>query len=748
MSHIADAATQDCDDLVERVERFLQTWEQGHEPPLGPFLPARPPAHRRYVLSELIKVDLEQRISRGISRRLEHYAREFPELLEANGEPPCDLIYEEYHLRRTAGQAASPRDYYERFPKSANALRRLMGTDNLTTSTQLVAAKQIKSFAAGQRLDDFDLIVEVGKGAFGSVYLARQVSMQRMVALKVSADKGSEPQTLAQLDHPNIIRVFDQRRLPEQSVKLMYMQFAPGGTLQEVVKHVRETKLDARSGAILSATVTAAVEKSGAIVGDDAAWKRRLANATWPETVCRLGIQLAYALDYAHKQGILHRDVKPANVLLSADGSPKLADFNISFCSQLDGASPAAYFGGSVAYMSPEQLEACNPSHDRKPDELDGRSDLYALAVMLWELLHGERPFADEEGAGGWLGMLDGMTKRRRTEQPQAPPDTRDPVALRVEHVLRKTLTPDPAGRPADGAALARELTLCLNPHAWDLVNDLESGWRDWARRHPLIALFPVNLPPFVLAGALNWWYNANYFVDTLKPAEQEAFEFLKYPVNGILYPLGITLVLTFALPVAQALTQLDRGQDLSSDQLRRARRRSIAMGHGVAFVGMALWLIAGFAFPLGLHAWVREPVPTAYVHFPLSMLACGIISCCLPFLATTWLSVRVFFPSLLANSTPDPHEQRRLMNLSWYAGFYLFFSPVAPLIAVLLILSSGNDDIKRPIFALISASILGFAVAYFVWQRIRADLAALAVVTRPPDRIGTTTDSVDSFLA
>jgi serine/threonine protein kinase len=745
--HTAEAATQDYDDLTERVERFLATWEQGHEPPLGPFLPEQPPNHRRYVLSELIKIDLEQRIARGISRRLEHYAREFPELLE-NGEPPCDLIYEEYHLRRTAGQAVSPRDYYERFPKSANALRRLMGTEDFTASTQLVAAKQIKTFAAGQRLDDFDLITEVGKGAFGSVYLARQVSMQRMVALKVSADKGSEPQTLAQLDHPNIIRVFDQRRLPEQHVKLMYMQFAPGGTLAEVVKEVRDTTPPSRSGTILAKAVTAAVEKSGAIVGDEAAWKRRLAGASWPETVCRLGIQLAYALDYAHKQGILHRDVKPANVLLSADGSPKLADFNISFCSQLDGASPAAYFGGSVAYMSPEQLEACNPNHDRQPDDLDGRSDLYALSVMLWELLYGDRPFADVEGTGGWLAMLDGMTKRRRTELPAGPKGQRDPITQRLEKVLLKTLSPDLDKRPADGTALARELTLCLNPRAWDLVNDLGSGWRQLARKHPLLALFPVNLPPFILAGILNWWYNFYYFVPNLSEDAQHAFEFLKWPVNGILYPLGIGLVLYSAMPVARALTRLERGEEQSSDELRRARNRAITLGHRVAAVGMALWVVAGFAFPLGMHFWVGEPTLMAYLHFPLSMLACGIISCCLPFLATTWLSVRVFFPSLLANSTPEPKEQRRLMKLSWHAGLYLFFSPVAPLLAVLLILLSGNEDIRPAIFALITASILGFAAAYLVWQRIRADLAALAVVTRPPDEIGTTSQTTESFLA
>src|SRR5207248_8053885 len=203
-----------------------------------------------------------------------------------------------------------------------------------------------------------------GKGAFGSVFLARQISMQRMVALKLSADKGNEPQTLATLEHPNIIRVYDQRTLPGQRVRLLYMQFAPGGTLAEVVKHVRATPPATRNGSLLATAVNESLAKSGAGFSENAAWQRRMAVCPWPETVCRLGIQLANALDHAHRQGVLHRDVKPANVLLAADGSPKLADFNISFCSQLDGASPAAYFGGSLAYMSPEQIEACNPAHE------------------------------------------------------------------------------------------------------------------------------------------------------------------------------------------------------------------------------------------------------------------------------------------------------------------------------------------------------------------------------------------------
>lgn len=755
-SHTPDAATFAWDDLSDRLERFIATWDGGGEPTLVDFLPAEPPAHRRMVLVELVKVDLEQRTQRGRQKPLETYSSEFPELLE-NGEPPCDLIYEEYHIRRTAGDSVAPRDYYERFPKSAAALRRLMGTEDFSVTTQVSSGKRIEGFAVGQKLDDFDLLVELGKGAFGSVFLARQMSMQRLVALKLSADKGNEPQTLATLEHPNIIRVYDQRVLPGQKVRLLYMQFAPGGTLAEVVKHVRHTPPAARDGSILMNAVSESLEKSGTGLGDSSRLKRRMASSSWSETVCRLGIQLAYALDHAHRQGVLHRDVKPANVLLTADGSPKLADFNISFCSQLDGASPAAYFGGSLAYMSPEQIEACNPVHDRQPQDLDGRSDLYALAVVLWELLYGERPFVEDNMDAGWTAMLTAMAHRRHDDQPTAPIGSRDPVATRLEHALRKTLSPDPTKRPADGAALAREIMLCLNPRAWDLVNDLGSGWRSFARRFPITALFPANLPIFILAGAFNLWYNkTEYIPEAAKAlgsaAAEERFHhafFLSTLIlNPIFYTLGSVLVVRWAWPVGKALDKLNRGENIDSNELAWARRRAVLLGHGVATVGLGLWVLAGLAFPAFMLIVAGTFSLAGLIHFMLSMLACGIISCCLPFLATTWLSVRVYIPALLANSTPDPSERLRLLELGRQAGYYLFTSPVAPLLALLLVMFSASDDQTKQIamVILVVVAIGGFGLAYLTWQRIRGDLEALSLVTRPPDMIGTSSESVDTF--
>ncbi len=739
------------DELAQRLERFITTWESGGEPTLAEFLPAEPPALRRLVLVELIKVDLEERAARGKFERLEKYVAEYPELLE-NGEPPCDLIYEEYHICRNAGQDVSLSEYCQRFPKSAAALKRLMGTEGLSVSTQMFATqRRIEGIKVGQKLDDFELLAEVGRGSFGTVFLARQISLQRLVALKVSADKGNEPRTLAALDHPNIVRVFDQRRLADQRVLLFYMVYAPGGTLADVIRRVRDKPPAARSGGLLIDSVIEAMQKAGQFAGDDSPWRRRVAAMSWPETVCRIGVPLAQALDYAHRQNTLHRDVKPANVLLSAEGSPKLADFNISFSSQIEGATPAAYFGGSIAYMSPEQLEACNPNHERRPEDLDGRSDLYSLAVVLWELLHGERPFADDE-LGGWSSSLEAMTEVRRKEPPWAPPGPRDPVMARLEHVLRKALAPEAAARYQDGAALARELLLCLNPRAWDLVHDLGSGWRNWARQRPILALFPINLPPFALASIYNYWYNRKEFIEAQPLLSVEAkrqlaaaFQTMSYPVNGILFPLGIILVLAYAWPVARALRFLATGGQSDATLLQTARYRSLRLGHWVAAVGLLLWLVAGIAFPVGINYRLPDFPVRGYVHFLLSMLTCGLISCSFPFLATTWLNVRVFFPALLASTTPDPKEQRRLATLGRHAYVGLMGTIVVPFLAILLLIVSSPTSRTWSVL-LILASVAGYFAAQFLYNAIRADLAALTIATRPPELFNTATDSVEVF--
>src|SRR5690606_2836356 len=177
--------------------------------------------------------------SNGLEKRVHEYVADFPEL--AGGKVPVELLYEEYHARQQAGAGVDPEEYIEEYPDHGETLRRWLGGGEYQSTVISKPAEQnaLKSVQAGDTVDDFDLILGLGQGAFAHVYLARQRSMQRLVALKVSADSGSEPQTLAQLDHDAIVRVFDQHVLEDRRLRLLYMQYLPGGTLQSVVRRVQ-----------------------------------------------------------------------------------------------------------------------------------------------------------------------------------------------------------------------------------------------------------------------------------------------------------------------------------------------------------------------------------------------------------------------------------------------------------------------------------------------------------------------------
>jgi eukaryotic-like serine/threonine-protein kinase len=549
----AEHATQTWNVLAEGVQAFTRAWEAGPAPDLAAFVGGHSPAIRRLLLIELVKVDLDYRWGRGVEpRRVEDYLAAFPELAEDG--PPCDLIYQEFRARKGAGQQVDVEDYLARFPAKAVELGRLLGTEKEYMSASMVVGPQLDSLAAGDTIDDFDLLALLGKGAFARVFLARQRSMQRLVALKASADSGQEPQTLAQLDHPHIVRVYDQRVVAGCGVRLLYMQYVRGGSLQAVLDRVRRDPQAARGGRTLLEVVDQALEERGETPPVGSALRERIASWDWPETVCWLGARLAEALDHAHRRGVLHRDVKPANVLLTAEGAPQLADFNVSFGSKLEGANPSAFFGGSLTYMSPEQLEAFNPAHGRDAGDLDGRSDLYALCLLLWELLAGRRPFRDDQLRGDWAGTLARMTERRR-----AGVDPADTAALPADlprglaEVLLAGLAPDPAQRPESGAALARELELCLRPRARNLLYPPKGGWRALVRRTALLALVLATLAPNAIGGFLNFAYNRSEIVDHV-PGAEPVFLNVQAAINGIAFPLGIVLLVVLVWPVLRAV--------------------------------------------------------------------------------------------------------------------------------------------------------------------------------------------------
>ncbi|MGE3314827.1 MAG: serine/threonine-protein kinase [Planctomycetaceae bacterium] len=726
--------------LASYLERFVDGWESSETPPnLADFLPDEGEM-RRFTLVELIKIDLEYRwLERNFPKRIVEYVREFPEL--ANGRIPADLVYEEYHVRRQSGFSVDPNEYMDAFPQQADELARLLGVEEPyvpSAKFNVDKHKKLEEVEVGQTIDEFDLLAELGKGAFAKVYLARQKSMQRLVALKVAIDNSTEPQTLAQLDHDYIVRVFDQRLLPEMKLRLLYMQYIAGGTLQSVLHQVRKTIPERRNGKLLLEAIDRSLENRGESRPVESTIREKLKNSSWPDTVCWIGARLAQALDYAHGRGVLHRDIKPANVLITADGVPKLADFNIAFSSKLEGATPAAYFGGSLAYMSPEQLEACNPAHERSPESLDGKSDQYSLGVMMRELLAGGRPFHEEEVQGGWTKTLEMMSERRRAgiDLENAAP-LPDDCPKGLQSIIQKCMHPLPGMRWATGTELARRLEFCTKPHIQKLLYPDPDSWRVRLLPWTLVMVLLATIVPNALAAWWNYVHNEREIIEHLSPAAQSAFRKMAMVVNGVAFPVGVGLAIYLTWTVWQGIRELKLGK-VSLEQVRVLESRCLRLGNYAAWIGVTLWTISGPVYPISINAMVGDVPLHAHVHFFASLALCGMVAAAYPFFLVTLFSLRVLYPALLEADPSQVGDETTLQKLGVAMPRFLVTAAALPLGAIALLLVTinffpetlgGGGNFSMSVLSLGGA--IGFVLIFWLYRELNDDLDAFKEVAK-----------------
>jgi eukaryotic-like serine/threonine-protein kinase len=706
-----------------RLEALAAAWESGiGEPPLGVLLSEARHVdtdQRRLILVELIKADLEYRFAPGRKRRtIEDYLAEFPELRDPA--VPSELLFEEYHLRKQAGESVEPREYYRRFPEIASELARLLGDDPTTIRTMATNApvklNRLESLKEGQTLDEFELIKLLGKGSFARVYLAWQKSMHRLVGLKVSTAHGVEPQALAQLDHPNIVHVFDRRTLAEQGFVLLYMTYLPGGTLDDVLRHVRGIPLAERTGAHLLESVDRRHSEGANASALESSrmrpTRRRIACMTWPHMVCWLGARLAEALDHAHRRGILHRDIKPANILLTADGSPQLADFNVGSSDKSLGAE--IVFGGSLGYMAPEHLEAIHPLHPRGPDGVDARADLYSLAVTLWELLAGKRPFAvDRVPASGRQAVDVLLEDRRHGPAPDRRAALEKEVPEELVAALCRCLEPDPNKRFARPVDFAQALEQCLNPRAQKLLRMRPTGWGAAMRRWPEVWLVLLAAVPNIIGSMLNIAYNDAAVVSQHANAEG-VFQVLIAVINAVLFSGAIALVLRRARPVLAAVRRSETTPP-SAD----LRRHALAISTDTAVIGVICWAIAGLLWPIVLSRFVPLSVDD-WLHFLTSLVMCGVMSAVHTFFVTAVFGVRVLLPVLWRK--PESADRRMLHAFDRRLNVFLALAFAVPFLGIALI-SVFQAQTPAGLFAmrwLSAAGLFGalFALALDRWLR------------------------------
>ncbi len=619
---------------------------------LAELLPECTPPAARMILSELVKFDMAQAADAGFMRTLSFYQEVLtPQFID--GQIPFDLVLEEIQIRRVCGEVPRAEEYRDRFPHLVAVLEEFLGRP-LARRTVGANGKP-PTFQPGHTIEDFQIVRTLGQGAFASVYLARQLSIQRLVALKVSLHGSDEPKALSQLDHVNVVRLYDQRQITDPNAILLYMQYVPGGTLADVIRATGNTPHDQLSGKALLESVDAALLIAGQQLPDNSSERDEVAKFDWPSLVAWIGAQLAEGLAAAHERGIMHRDVKPANILLTAEGVPKLADFNVSY-SGVDGAGAAAHFGGSLAYMSPEQLCVADPRQNRSPEELDARSDLFSLAIVLWELWHGRRPVQPSDMFDSWSNALEQQLAMRR-QTPRTVRPVQSAAGRVLEKTLRQALSEDVSQRPRNGRELAGRLRLALNPKAAEYFEPAAGSWpaRILQLRVFLITAAIIFVPNGI-AGAFNYQYNLN----SIQTDYKESLEFFKYLsifVNATVFPLGALLLAIISRPLQKALWDAKRGVPATEQGLNSAWN----LGHRAATIGGLLWAIAGVLFAVALR-WHNDRFSMySAIEFFLSLVICGGFAWIYPFFGISLVAALIYYPSLVAPTMIDQRLNDRI---------------------------------------------------------------------------------------
>ncbi len=423
---LADLADDDRQMLESWLVEFDEKWDEGS---LSSRLDQIPPGSswRLPALCEMVKIDLQRQWKSGRQVSLESYLEQYPEL-GSPGDVSADLIQAEYEVRRQFGAPVTLDDYVRRFPHQAEELARLITPGGSTFSRRSPApgsshksSRVPKSAEPPQpppeQFGRYRIIKRLGQGGMGSVYLAQDTHLQRAVALKVpefgehddpEARKRflEEARTAATLDHPYLCPVYDAGEIDGQLY--LTMAYIEGQSLADLI--------------------------------GDAGWPQR--------QVAALVGKLALALQEAHTRKVVHRDLKPANIMIKTTGSrrePVIVDFGLARREnpQDQRLTKSGQVMGTLGYMAPEQIRG-----DLK--EIGPACDIYALGVILYELLTGRLPFS-----GSGLAIAGQIL----TQAPLPPSTHRADLNPALEAICLKAMAKVIGDRYTSMAELAADLT-------------------------------------------------------------------------------------------------------------------------------------------------------------------------------------------------------------------------------------------------------------------------------------------------
>ncbi len=399
--------------VVNACEQFEIEWRAGRTPRIETFLERVEPAEREKLLGELLAIEVELRLARGENPTPGEFRSRYPNWGQAITVVFAQGKSEPEHSRN--GDASVLDDDNHRLPLTEQESGDVVNAWDLTIGAAWPvesAPKPAPIEATPTRFGRYEVTKLLGKGGYGTVYLARDEELSRLVAIKVPRRELlrspqqvesflTEARIAAGLRHPAIVAVYDVGRLGECGVFVVF-EYVAGRNLSELLETERLT----------------------------------------PSQVAALLIPIAEAAHYAHCANLVHRDLKPSNILVDADGHPHISDFGLAIREDLQ-ALRTGEIAGTPHYMSPEQARG-------ETHRLDGRTDVWALGVMLYRCLLGRQPFAGRD----YTEIFDEILHR----DPKPPRQINDRIPRELERICLRCLSRRMADRYETAGDLADDL--------------------------------------------------------------------------------------------------------------------------------------------------------------------------------------------------------------------------------------------------------------------------------------------------
>ncbi len=458
------------------ARRLWSLWRQGQQPRVADFLDQAGVRDPEEIVMAL-RVDQAERRQLGQWVPAEDYLAAFPTVRD-HAPSVIDLIFAEYLLREEQGERPPLEEFLRRFPQHAEELRVQIGfhreiddvRDPNATGAGTAATLPVEGGTAladrptgYPKIPGYEVLAVLGRGGMGIVYRAWQSELKRPVALKMLvagalASPGAaarfrvEVEAMARLRHANIVQIYQVGQ--HAGAPFLVLELVEGRSLAQVLAGTPQP----------------------------AEWAARTI-----ETVAR-------AIHAAHRLGVVHRDLSPGNVLMAADGTPKVTDFGLAKLI-IGGGSLRTQTGdllGTPSYMAPEQAAGSHRS-------VGEATDVYALGAILYEILTGRPPFKAEQPLETLRQVI--------SDEPVSPSRLRPRLPADLETICLKCLRKEPVRRYATAEALADDLRRYLEgrPILARRSTAFERSWR-WCRRNPWPAAAAALLTIVAVCSTIAAW--------------------------------------------------------------------------------------------------------------------------------------------------------------------------------------------------------------------------------------------------